>query len=53
MSTLCPLLLGLADFAEGHASEAADDDVLAEFGVVLFDVITHGLVGVFDERLVQ
>ena len=44
---------GLTNFAQGDAVETAYDDVFAEFGVVFFDVIADGLVGVFDEWLIQ
>jgi hypothetical protein len=43
----------LADFAQGQAAKAADDDVFTEFGVSFFDDVGDGLVGVFYERLFQ
>jgi hypothetical protein len=42
----------LRDFAQRHALETADHDVFAQAGVVFLNVVTHGLVGVFDERLI-
>ena len=41
------------DFAEGDAAKAAHHDVLAKAGVVGLYVVTDGLVGVFDEWLVE
>ncbi len=48
--SICP---SLRDFAKGDASKAAHNDVLAEASIVAFDVVPHGLVGVFYERLVE
>lgn len=46
------LAASLGDFAESQAAETADDDVLAEAGVVVFDQLADADVRVLDEWLI-
>lgn len=43
----------LGDFAETETGKAPDDNVFAQAGIVLFDELADGLIGIFNERLVQ